>query len=372
MTVILFILVLLVLIIGHEFGHFTVAKWLKMKVLEFGVGFPPKIFGKKFKEDGTEYTVNWLPFGGFVRIFGEDPSANPESEATSGLRAEDAMYNKPKLHQALVLFAGPFANILLAVLFSTTALMIGTLSIIDTENAPQAGDVRVLIGEVLPGSPAETAGVRAGATITGIEAAGIHYAVENPEQVSALISNSDGPVTLIVSGKDGEQSIDITPTAGLVEGEPERKVVGISTALVGTLSYPIHIALWRAIVDTAHDFVFILVSLVTLIGSAFTLSADVSQITGPVGIATLTGDAAALGFGALLSFAALLSTNLAVINLLPFPALDGGRLLFLGLETIFRRKIPTKTAQVVNAAGFAILILLMLAVTAHDIFRLIG
>ena len=355
MTVLIFILVLLVLIIGHEFGHFITAKLLKMKVLEFGVGFPPKIFGKKFSEDGTEYTVNWLPFGGFVRIFGEDAR-----EATDPV----AFPNRPVLHQALTLFAGPFANLVLAVALSTAALMIGTLTIFDPSDVPSAvHDAHVIVAAVVPGSPAEEAGIAPGDTI---------LSAENPEAFAESVAASDGPVTVTLSHNNETQMVTMTPVAGLVADEPNRKVIGVSTALVGTMSYPIHTALWRAVVDTAHDFVFILVSIMTLIGSAFTLSADVSQIAGPVGIATLTGDAARLGFGSLLSFAALLSTNLAIINLLPFPALDGGRLLFLGIETLFRRKIPLKTAQVVNTAGFAILILLMLAVTAQDVWRLIG
>lgn len=355
MTVLIFISVLLVLIVGHEAGHFAVAKWLKMKVLEFGVGFPPKIFGKKFSPDGTEYSVNWIPFGGFVRIFGEDAK-----EATDPV----AFPNRPALHQALVLFAGPFANILLAVLFTTVALMAGALTVVSDENrAYLTEQPKVLIAEVLPGSPAEIAGLKPGAEIRSSE---------TPEAFSAFVAQSVGDVSIVAYQNGEEKVFTITPVPGLISDEPDRKAIGVSTALVAEVSYPPHIALWRALVDTKNDAVFILVSFATLIGSAFTLSADVSQIAGPVGIASLTGDAVALGFGSLLSFAALLSVNLAIINLFPFPALDGGRLLFLGIETLFRRKIPLRVASAVNAAGFAILILLMLAITAQDISRLLG
>ena len=353
MTVLIFILVLLGLIIGHELGHFFVAKWTKMKVLEFGIGFPPKIFGKKFKEDGTEYTVNWLPLGGFVRIFGED-----EKEATD----PQAFPNRPKVHHALVLFAGPFANILLAVVLSATAFMVGTLAIVDPADVNNVSNPSVMVAEVVPDSPAQQAGIKPGDRI---------LSAQTPDEFSNLVATSQGEVHLTVSRAGEEQEIMITPTAGLIEDDPERPAIGVATALVGTVSYPPHVALWRAVVDTAQDFVFILVSLVGLIGSAFTFSADVSQIAGPVGIASLTGDAAALGFGALLSFAALLSTNLAIINLLPFPALDGGRLLFLGIEVITRRRIPLNIAAAVNTAGFAVLILLMLAVTVQDVGRLL-
>jgi regulator of sigma E protease len=353
MTVFIFIAVLLLLIVGHELGHFFAAKWAKMKVLEFGVGFPPKMFGKKFSEDGTEYTINWLPLGGFVRIFGEDAR-----------QAEDpqAFPNRPKLHQAFVLFAGPLANIVIAVVLSTIALMIGTLSIVDADNAQGAQNTSVMIAEVLPASPADEAGIKPGTRIVS---------VETPEEFSNLVASSEDDVVVTIQYSGEEKEITVTPVTGLIPDDPERRAIGVATALVGTLAYPPHVALWRAVVDTARDLVFIVVSLGTLIGSAFTLSADVSQIAGPVGIATLTGDAASLGFGALLSFAALLSVNLAVINLLPFPALDGGRLLFLGVEVISRKRIPLNIAATVNTVGFVILLLIMFAVTVQDVGRLL-
>lgn len=364
MTIILFIAVLVLLIVGHELGHFLVAKATKMKVLEFGVGFPPKIFGKKFSPDGTEYTLNWIPFGGFVKIFGED-----EKEAND----PQAFPNRPKFHQALVLFAGPFANIVLAFILSSAAFMAGTFALLDTpEKISIAKDPHVLVAQVLPDSPAFEAGIEPGDRVVSIGSiSGIMYP-SVAEDVGNFISEQDGELFFSLLRGGEEVGVSVEATAGLVEGDPERKAVGIATAFVGTISYPPHIALWQGIVDTAQDFVFILVSVIGLIGSAVTLSADVSQIAGPVGIATLTGDAAALGFGALLSFSALLSVNLAIINLLPFPALDGGRLLFLGIETVTRRRIPLNVAAAVNTAGFALLILLMIAVTIGDVSRLLG
>lgn len=364
MTVLIFILVLVVLIIGHELGHFLTAKALRMRVLEFGLGFPPKIFGKKFKEDGTEYTVNWIPFGGFVRIFGED-----EKEATDPI----AFPNRPKLHQALVLFAGPFANIVLAFLLSAAAFSVGTFALIDSPTEAQnAKDPHVLIVEVLPDSPADLAGIESGDRIVSIGTiSGIMYP-NSSEDVGNFIAAHDGELSFSLIRRGEELGVSVSPVSGLIKERPDQRAIGIASIYVGTVSYPLHEALWRGAVDTVQDFVLILVSVVGLIASAVTLSADVSQIAGPVGIATLTGDAAALGLGALLSFSALLSVNLAIINLLPFPALDGGRLLFLGVETVTRRRIPLNVAAAVNTAGFAILILLMLAVTIGDISRLFG
>lgn len=349
MTVVLFVAVLLILVIGHEFGHFIVAKWVKMKVLEFGVGFPPKIWGKQIGE--TEYTVNWLPFGGFVKIFGEDHKEIGEA----------AMHARPKLAQAAVMAAGPFANIVLSVILLAAAFMVGVPVAEDAAMAHP--DAHVIVAEVLPGSPAEAGGLKAGDRITS---------AATPAGFADSIANSTGPTVVHITRHGQPLTITLVPTTGIVPQDPDRRAVGVSTTLVAVERLSPSAAIGEAVVETAQHFVLIISSLVTLIIRVFTLTADLSSIAGPVGIAGMTGNAAAFGLGSLLSFAALLSVNLAVINLLPFPALDGGRLFFLGIEAVMRRKIPPAAAHAVNTAGFAILILLMLLVTAHDIGRLVG
>jgi len=362
MTVLLFIAVLLLLIIGHEFGHFIVAKLSGMRVDEFGVGFPPKIFGKKIGE--TEYTVNWLPFGGFVKIFGEDENDKEDPRAFA---------NRHPLHQAAVLFAGPFANVFMAVVLSSIAFMIGSQALInETNSASLIGEPRVLVGAVLPESPAEVAGIQVGDEIKVIRVGLEAHLIASADEVSTRIAEASGPVTLTLIRNGEVQQIEVEATAGVDQSEPERKIIGIATALVGEVAYPVHQAVLKGLQVTGENFVYISISLLTLIKDAFTLSADVSNLAGPIGIASLTGEAAAFGLGSLLSFAALLSINLAIINLLPFPALDGGRLFFLALETLFRRKIPTPIFQMVNAGGFFVLILLMVAVTIGDVTRLFG
>ena len=169
--------------------------------------------------------------------------------------------------------------------------------------------------------------------------------ITSPQNLSEVIQNSTGEVDLLLRRNGEEVTVSLQAVAGLVEENQEAKALGIGTALIGTVSYPPHIALWKAFTKTGQYLSFIVVSLVGLIGSAFTLSADFSNIAGPVGIASLTGEAASIGLGALLTFSAFLSINLAVINLLPFPALDGGRLLFLGIEAVSRKKIPLKISQ---------------------------
>lgn len=361
MTVVLFIVVLLVLVVGHELGHFLAAKASKMKVLEFGVGFPPKIFGKKVGE--TEYTLNWLPFGGFVRLFGEDPREADSPEAFS---------KHHPLKQVIVLFAGPFANIVLAVLFTAGALMIGAPSLIDEAQVSEAQDVRVLVGEVLPESPAADVGIMAGDEVVSVLIAGEQFDVRTPAELSDRIGAATGDVALSLLRSGETLEVVAMPQAGLIETDLERRAIGISMALVGTVSLPPHEALVKGVENTYRNTILITAALGGLIVDAFTLSADVSNLAGPVGIANLTGEAASFGFGALLTFAALLSINLAIINLLPFPALDGGRLLFLGIEAVSRKKIPLSVAGTLNTVGFALLILLMIAITIQDIGRLWG
>ena len=365
MAILLFILVLLVLIVGHELGHFFAAKSVKMKVLEFGVGFPPKIFGKKLKEDGTEYTVNWLPFGGFVRIFGEDPKDADKP---------GAFHQKHPLAQAYVLFAGPGANIVLAFVLSVAALTVGAQTLVNPhDDTAVVKNERVYVAEVLAESPADVAGILQGDTIVSIQTSTGLHAIETPQDINTVVNaTEDERVSVTVLRNEQSQVVFIEPELGLIEHDTKQRALGVATALVGEVSYPLHIALVKAVESTARNFVFILVSIIGLIGNALTLSADVSQIAGPVGIASLTGEAAAFGLGSLLSFAALLSINLAIVNLLPFPALDGGRLLFLGIESVTRKKIPINIAGLVNTIGFALLILLMVAVTIGDIGRLVG
>lgn len=362
MSIFIFIVILVALIVGHEAGHLIVAKLSGMKVPEFGIGFPPKLWGKKIGD--TEYTVNALPFGGFVKIFGEDDADAADPRAFA---------RRPKLMQAATLFAGPFSNLLLGFILSAAALMVGVPAIAGQgEYAEHVRGVEVRVIEVLPGSPAENAGLKAGDTVTSVSANGVETAIEKPEDVLAAIASADGPLTVGVLRSGIESDILVTPARGIDPENPERLVIGIASSLVGTLSLPFDKALVAGVTRTFEQTKDILIGLGSLIGQAFTLSADLSSVTGPVGIVSLVGDASGFGLGSILSLAALISMNLAIVNLLPFPALDGGRLAFLLAETVSRRKIPARIADGLNIAGFALLILLMLAVTAQDIFRLLG
>lgn len=361
MSILIFIVMLVVLIVGHEFGHLIAAKLSGMKVPEFGIGFPPKLWGKKIGD--TEYTINAMPFGGFVKIVGEDASeASDDPKAFS---------NRPKILQALTLFAGPFSNVILGFFFFALAFMFGIPTALDSsEYAGRLTNERIVIAEVMPGSPADSAGIRSGDKVLSILTNGVETPIEKPEAIAGLIAEAQGSVVMSVERQGERVTLTATPIKGLIDEEPERQALGIASVLVGTLQLPFFEAFTKAFTETVEKTQMIVAGMANLIGSAVTLSADVKNIAGPVGIASLAGDAANFGFGSILSFAALISLNLAVLNLLPFPALDGGRLAFLAVETVIRRPIPVQIANTANTVGFVILILLMLAVTANDIFKL--
>lgn len=361
MAILLFVIILLVLVIGHEFGHFSIAKWVGMRVDEFGVGFPPRLFA--WKRGETEYSINLLPFGGFVKIFGED--ATPEAEIADEYRA---FTMRSRWAQAGVLVAGPFSNIILGFLALWIAYMVGVPAIIQNPNdLGNLTNPHVVIAEVLPHSPAASVGLLVGDTVTMIDGQN----VDHPEDIPRLIGMYGGShvVTLL---RDGDyRSVAITPVTGLIPQDPDRFGIGVATALVGNKVLGPIAAFGSAAIDTVTGLWSVLVGLWTMIAGLFTLSASLNDISGPVGIASLVGDAAAFGVGQVLMLAAVISLNLAVLNLLPFPALDGGRLAVIGVEALIGRAVSQRTQQVVNAIGFIVLIGLMIVVTIHDVSRLV-
>ncbi len=361
MTVLLFIAVLVVLIVVHEFGHFFVAKAFKMRVDEFGVGYPPKAWG--IKKGETEYTLNWLPFGGFVKIFGED--------GVDGVPDPRSFMAKPKWQQALVLTAGIAMNLVLAYVLLTITLGVGMPRALTEEEALIAPDASLAISNVLPGSPAETAGLMRGDIVTSIAQGETAVDTKSAEAFTQFVASSKGEeLTLSITRGAEALTISAIPEAGIISSDQERLALGVGVASFGTIAVPWQMApiegavlTWEATKETA-------IGLVTFFGSIFTLSADLSQVSGPVGIAGAVGDAGASGIVPLLTLMAIISINLALINLLPFPALDGGRLLFVIIEAITRKRIPAMLAGVLNFGGFALLILLMLVVTASDLLKI--
>ncbi len=360
MSVILFLIVLVVLILVHEWGHYIAAKKTGMRVDEFGIGFPPKLFGVKYGE--TEYTLNALPIGGFVKIYGEDPSAVGDSDRTRSFGA------RPKWAQAIVLIAGVTMNILFAYLLFVATFMMGVATPVSEQDASPSA--RLFIAGVLPGSPAET--LPPGARITEVTSGDERLTGLTPTLFSQFVSqNEANTITLTYTTGSESNSIELRPTQNIIPDDPGRFAVGLSLALVEEKRQSFFAALASAGQATIFGLVSIVGGLGMLIGQSVVGEADFSQVAGPVGIVGMVGDAASYGLVALLTFTAFISLNLAVINLLPFPALDGGRLLFVAVETLTGKTIPIEWAGRINLVGFALLMLLMILVTYNDISRLL-
>ncbi len=393
MTIVLFIAVLFFLILVHELGHFVTAKWAKMRVDEFAIGFPPRLFS--IKKGETEYSVNLLPIGGYVKIFGEngtdevdgplvpyegtndEPSKPNANNASSGEhpRTGRAFNSRPRLHQAIVLLAGVFMNILAAWIIFFAVAMIGTPTAVDETDTDLDSflNSKLTVIAVVEGSPAAKAGIPTGAVITNVQTHADGQVIDKltPSSFTSIIANSgDSEVKISYSHKGSEQTVNLRPEAGLIESDPDRAIVGLSTSLIEIARANPLEALIIASERTWGSLSAITVGLVSFLASAFTLSANIEEVTGPIGIAGMVGEAAEFGFTSLLIFTAFISLNLAVINLLPIPALDGGRLLFVLAEAIIRRPIDPEWMARVNFIGFALLILLMVAVTYNDILRL--
>jgi regulator of sigma E protease len=363
MPLILFLLILSALVIVHELGHFGVAKSFGIRVDEFGLGYPPKA-KRLFAWKGTDFTLNWLPFGGFVKIFGE--SYSEEGDYSEASQDSESFQNKNRGIQAAVLVAGVAGNFLFAWLLFSIGFMTG-LPAPAGMDLP-VSDARTVITMVIPGSPADTAGLKTGDAIVsltrGSETAPAAQAAISPEEASAFISSSAEPLHFGISRGGSAMDRLVYPSSGLVEGRP---AVGISMESIGTVKLPFFRSISQGL-KTAVELTYETAkALGTFIKEAVTGKADLSSVTGPVGLVGMVGDVSQLGFGHLLTFIALISINLSIINLLPFPALDGGRLLFVAIEAATRKRIPSRVFNSLNAAGFALLILLMILITIQDV-----
>ncbi len=364
MSIIIFIVILLILVVSHEFGHFIVAKKSGIRVDEFSFGFPPKIIGKKIGE--TTYNLNALPFGGYVKIFGE----NGIDETTSEEDKKRSFDHKPRYIQALVLFAGVAMNFLVAWLLLSVGYMSGLPSSVSmAPRGANVGNQALTITSVAKSSPAETAGLKAGDKIIQLKTDTDFTLTPSAESVQYFVKkHGEEVITMEYKRGPDEKQTTVTPIKKSIDSVP---AIGVSLDMIGTLKLPVHKAVWEGLKLTTNLTAGTAVGFYKLIGGAITGKGDMSAVTGPIGIVGVVGDAAKFGFIYLLSFTALISVNLAVINLMPFPALDGGRLLFLLIEKIKGSRIKPEIANIVNIVGFSMLMLLMVFITYHDILKLI-
>jgi len=344
LSILWFVLILGSIVAIHEFGHFIFAKLANIYVYEFSIGMGKKIFGKKRKNGETEFCVRAFPLGGYVMIAGEDI----EDEKISKDRQ---MCNKNFIQRFLVLFAGPFNNFLFAfLLLLVSAFIYG--AVVTTP----------YIGEVVEGYPAYEVGLESGDLVLSIDGEAIHD--WDRALVKLQISNGEA-VTFEVKKATGEvKKYIVNPIKELDEEGNESYKFGIAT------KYEKEYGIGKSLSYAFKRTVSLFGSMFDTLKYLFTGKVGVNQLSGPVGIYSIIDSQAKEGFEAILYLVAYLSINIGVINLLPFPAFDGGRILFLIIEKVFRRPVSKKVENIIHSIGFMLIIALLIYVTFNDILRL--
>jgi regulator of sigma E protease len=350
MVIILFIIVILVTVLVHEWGHFMVARKSGMIVEEFGFGIPPRLFS--WKKGETTYSINALPIGGFVKIAGEN---GLETAVPLNRQFE----TKPWYLKSAVLVAGVACNILLAIILFTVAYGIG-IPVASDHGTPT-------VVSIVSNSPSAKSAIVVGDTVTGIttDSQTLSGAITTESLHQAVIS-SKGPITIAYTHLGKVRTTSITP-----EGSGDSRIIGMAIEPVQAERLPIFTAFKAALQQTWSTMGEIFSTLASLIAGIFHHHNTGESLVGPVGLAQEIGSAASIGFTYLLAFTAAISVNLAVINILPFPALDGGRLIVVLLEAIFRRKFSSNTVAIIHSIGFLVLLLLMIVLTVGDVRRLL-
>lgn len=368
MSIIIFILILGIIVLIHELGHFIAAKKNGIRVEEFGIGFPPRIFGKKIGE--TIYSINLFPIGGFVKLFGEEYheiTSQPKrlrSEAGEPLRLKDkdntqAFVFKKPWQKASVIVAGVLGNFLLG-WFLITFLF--------TQGVPTPVN-KILIEKITPDSPAHKADLKPKDFIVQLKKEGRIYKLTSPNDLTVLTQKSLGQ-KIILTVERNNQNIDVsvTPRKNPPPGEGPLGVVITSPFI--EKKYPWYKAPFYGLLEAFNITAKIVVELTKTLIQLVTLQKPQVEVAGPIGIARFTGQVVKFGRNAVLELMALLSLNLAVINILPFPALDGGRFAFVVYEWITKKRVNQRIERNLNLIGFAILISLAILVTINDIVKI--
>src|SRR3989338_1548807 len=385
-TFIIFLLVLSLVVLVHEFGHFFVALLSGMKVFEFGWGFPPRAIGfyrdpltkkivwvwksrandlaetvggvpREQQFPATLYSINWLPLGGFVKIKGENGDTEDEDSFS-------AKKFGPKL---ATLLAGVVMNFILAAILLGVGFMIGLptdLSNLGDERAIIVKSAEVMIQHVEKDSPAAIAGLKTGDVIRTVNGT----AVQNTSVLINLFRESEKKVLNLEIKRDElifNQAV--TPVYIEKDGVPR---LGVGLADAGVIRFPWYLAFYKGFVAAGMGFLNVFVAFYILVRELILGNGLVFGVSGPVGIAVAVGESARLGFSYLLNVTAMISLSLAALNVLPIPARDGGRALFVIIEKLFRRKIPIKVEQITHTVGFVALLFLIVVITWRDISAL--
>lgn len=375
-TILTFLIILSVLVLVHELGHFIVAKLFKIKVEEFGFGIPPRAFGIKVGE--TVYSINWLPIGGFVKLYGEDEAGggkittlkfsnayqvgeNINSEKSSKQKGENydidrAFFSRPIWQRASIIVAGVVMNFLLAVVIISF--------LFSAVGVPTHGD-KVTVAEVVKNSPADKAGLKVGDRINFINDQKIVSASELVDYTKVHLGEK---LKVKVTHDSKLKTLEITPRKTYPKNEGAMGIA-ISQNIIKQ-KYPWYQAPFVGTKEALKESWMVISGLGTLVSQLVTKGSLPQDVAGPIGIAQITGKVVDLGPFAVLSFVSLLSLNLAIVNILPIPGLDGGRLFFIIIEAVTRKKVHPVYEGYAHTIGMAFLLILIALITIHDLIRI--
>ncbi|TSD04715.1 MAG: membrane-associated zinc metalloprotease [Parcubacteria group bacterium Athens0714_12] len=329
LTIVTFIIILSVLVLVHE------------------------IFG--IKKGETTYSLNWIPFGGFVKIKGESGEDKDDP---------DSFANKKIWQRCLILSNGVVMNFLLAVVLLSIGFLIGIpLSTDDLPGYAKVRDEKISIVEVAENYPAQEAGLKMGDALLSIDN-------QEFEEIKDVQNYIESKKSVIIKVERGGRELD--KEISTTQEDDGRNVIGVALAKTGIVSFPWYLALWGGLKATFNLTLQIIIVLFFLFKKLFFQGTLISEVSGPVGVAVMTHTMVEMGFVYILQFAALISINLGIINFLPFPALDGGRVLFLILEKIRGKPVNQRVEAVIHNVGFIFLIFLMFLVTYRDFVRFGG
>lgn len=355
LIVVIVIIGLSLLILGHEVGHFFAAKLFRLKVDELGFGFPPRIAAWRPKGSETEYSVNWLPFGGFVRIAGERgefegihpeegaPAAAPAPVEPTEEEKKRLFYHQAPWKKSIIVLAGVFMNFIFGWLLIAAVLMAGV---------PQA----LVIAGIQPGSPAATVGIQTGDIVNGY--------TDSQSFIDYIDAHKGQPITVSVIRNNKTMDFTVKPRTN---PGPDQGALGVELEQGGARQESFFPALWHGLEEAALVSWLTVQAFGNLIVQAFTRASLPAGVVGPVGIFGIAEETGKIGLAYLLQFLGIISLNLMVVNCIPFPALDGGRFLVILIEKVRGATLPYKVEAWVNGIGFALLLVLMVALTVRDV-----
>ena len=355
-----FLFVLTIIVFVHELGHFLVARWCGIKVLVFSVGFGPELIGFNDRH-GTRWKISAIPLGGYVKFFGDENVASvPDANAVAAMNTDErrvSFFHQPVAARAAVVAAGPIANFLLAIaIFATIFMLYGKQ------------ETTARVDSVLPGSAAEAAGFQSGDLVLSIDGKPIDT-FKDMQEIVAL--NPDVSLTFVV--ERGGQKVTLRATPKLTEDRDNfGNVYRIGRLGLSQTNSPQDVKTRKfgplgAIEEAAKQTWFVVDQTFAYLGKVVVGRASTDQLGGPLRIAQMSGQAASLGFSTLMNWAGLISVSIGLLNLFPIPLLDGGHLLFYGIEAIRGRPLSERVQEFGFRIGLALIVMLMIFTVWNDL-----